>query len=688
MYDNIKKSVNNSIENTPEGNNNDATQVEEENIHSSKIDRAFNYLEINNFSEKFVIEEDKKCNIFQDSAGKYDYIICILLKDDTYHSSELLGKTLDGIYQNFNTLDDLGISSSSILVCVFVNKLTNFSLFKRDEIDNIRIDKKYYFYTSAQKKGYQSSTIYLFTKPKELLDIEGLKLYYLYVINSLKMNKKPIISTVMTAGVVPNSISLKKLILSSYNSVKTHGASVGLIESRGVGLFSMIETYERTHFNIYNMNFYGMSAVVPVSSLLSTIYIDDNVFSILKNYYTLANEKQSIDYHDYNLGLHLNQNNININFYSKEISGYLITNELELCDYQEIWVNRYSGYYGNIFGLFNEFINTNNFNIFKKIILFFQIIGILIEFIYPALSSMVIYSIFYEAFGIYDYRVATFFTMFYIFMLLASGLCSLVTKKPQEMKMTNFFLYIFMEVYYLFILICSVIAMNNVKRNTTNDEYKFNNAAISCIIVFTFVPYIIPLILKIELVTPNILNMLTYIGLGAPSSTSNFLMAQIWNASDTCGGKKIEERKSMVLFFFFLFNLFFGSLTFFNYTRRKKAESIMGFGIFYLIYNFFKVIAIVGKILGSSDDANDPNKNSKILAGIKRNLGKGDDNDMGSEEKSLKKSDFENNDDNNDENNDNNNNNNNNNSYNNNYNNNSYNNNDDNNNENDNDNDN
>ena len=676
MYDDIKKSGNNSIENTPEGNNNDATQVEEDNIHSSNIGRAFNYLEINNFSEKFVFEEEKTSNIFQDSVGKYDYIICILLKDDTYQSSELLGKTLDAIYQNFNTLDDLGISSSSILVCIFVNKLTNSSLFKIDEIDNIRNNKNYYFYTSAQKKGYQSSTIYIFTKPKELLDIESLNLYYLYVINSLKMNKKPIISTVMTAGVEPNSFSLKKLILSSYNSVKVHGASVGLIESRGDGLFSMIETYERTHFNIYNMNFYGMSAVVPVSSLLSTIYIDDNVFSILKSYYSSTHKNQSIDYHDYNLGLTLNQKNININFNSKEISGYLITNELELGDYQEIWVNRYSGYFGNIFELFKELINTNNFNLFKKIILFFQIIGILIEFIYPGLSSMVIYSILYEAFGIYDYRVATFFTMLYIFMLLASGLCSLVTKKPQEMKMTNFFLYIFMEVYYLFILICSVIAMNNVKRNTSNDEYKFNNAAISCIIVFTFVPYIIPLILKIDLVTPNILNMLTYIGLGAPSSTSNFLMAQVWNASDTCGGNKIEERKSIVLFFFFLFNLFFGSLTFFNYTRRKKAESIMGFGIFYLIYNFFKVIAIVSKILVSSDDANDPNKNSKIIAGLKRNLGKGDDNDMGSEEKSLKKSDFYNNNDNNDDNNDNNDNNN------------SYNNNDGNNNDNDNDNDN
>ena len=223
-------------------------------------------------------------------------------------------------------------------------------------------------------------------------------------------------------------------------------------------------------------------------------------------------------------------------------------------------------------------------------------------------------------------------------MLLASGMCSLVTKQPKEMRMSNLFLYIFMEVYYLLVLICSVIAMNNVKRNESKNEYKFNNSAIACIIVFTFVPYIIPLIIKIGAVSQNFFNMLIYIGMGAPSSTSHFLMAQIWNVSDTPGGKEVDERKCFVLLFFFLFNLFFGSMTFFNYTRRKRAESIMGYGIFYLIYNFFKVIGIVSNILGKSDEAYNTSKNANIINSIKNGLGKGDDFDMRSEEKQLKSS--------------------------------------------------
>ena len=638
----IKQSVSQSYGiqgNTPKGNNDDITQVEDKNSNLEN-NRLFNYLETND-TGKFVMD-DKSTNILESHTGKFNYVICLLLKDDTIKSDGLLEKTLDSIYHNFNTLNDLGISSVNTLVCIFVNKITNSTLFKMEDIYNVREDKNYYFYATAQKKGIQSSTIYLFTKSRELLDLEALKCYYLYVIDKIRANKQAIFSSVITVGVELMPSGLKNLVLSAYDNLKNHGVSVGLVDSSGIGVFAMIETYERTHFNIYNMNYYGMSSAFPVSSLLSTMYIDNNVSLILKNYYSLAYPNQTIDYHDYNLGIHLYQNNINVKFYQKEVSGTLITDELEYTDYQEIWVNRYSGYYGNTFELLKELINMNNFNLVKKLILFFHIIGILIEFIYPSLSSMVIYSIFYEAFNTVDYRLATFFTMLYIFMLVASGMCSLVTKRPDEMKMTNMFIFFFMEVYYLFILICSIVAMDTVKKNKDNNEYQFNNGAISCIIIFTFLPYIVPMLLNIQRITQNIVNMLTYIGLGAPSSTSNLLMAQVWNASDASGGNEKEERKSFVLFFFFLFNLFFGSLTFYNYTRRKRAECVMGFGIFYLIYNFFKTIGIVLKILGQSDEANDSSKNARIVAGIKNMLGKDDDNDMGSEEKKLNNVNFSN----------------------------------------------
>ena len=623
-----------SNEMTPKGNDyNEETQIEQEKDYSRHdiYKRAFNFLDLNgNDSEKFIYKgnEEEKTKIF--NTGEFDYIICVLVNDDSDNSSRQLETTINAIYDNFNSLEHLGIGSKHTLVCVFIKNTTSFSLFNSEDIKSQR-NKDYFLYLKAKKSGNQNSTIIIFTKPNGLTDIGALKCFYLGVVDQLKVEKKVLFTSVITAGVSPNN--LKNLILSAYNNSKSNAASVGVIRSEGDKIFSMVEQYERTHFNIYNMNFYGMSAVVPLSSLLSTIAVNDNCLKILKDYYSEAGENQTIDYHDYNVALFLYKNKINVKFYSEEVARIKL--DLEFWQYQELWVNRYSGYYGNFFGLGKEFISCDNFNMLKKLILFFQIIGFLIEFIYPSLSSMVIYSILYEAFGTIDYRIATFFTMLYIFMLVASGMCSLVTSKPQEMKMTNFFLYIFMEVYYLFVLICSVIAMDNLKKNKTNNEYKFNNGAISCIIIFTFIPYIIPMLLKSGLIIENLLNMLTYIGLGASCSTSNFLMAEVFNAAGTSGGIETDERKGIALIIFFLYNLFFGCLTFYNVTRRKRAECIMGFGIFFLLYNFFKIIGIVINILNKDEAVG--SKSNETINSIKNELGR-DEDDFKSESRMLKNS--------------------------------------------------
>ena len=129
---------------------------------------------------------------------------------------------------------------------------------------------------------------------------------------------------------------------------------------------------------------------------------------------------------------------------------------------------------------------------------------------------MVIYTIFYEAFNAYDARPAAFCTLLYLFILICSGACSLISINTQRMRLTNLFFFIFMEVYYLFILICSVAAMDNVKKNKKKDPYKFNTAAITCIIIFTFIPGIIPILLKSKDALENIVIMLLYLIVGIP----------------------------------------------------------------------------------------------------------------------------------------------------------------------------
>ena len=562
----------------------------------------FKYLQSSLLSTTF--EKDGKSIefIYNQLQGQCKYVICILIKDDSYINNLLLEKTLIGIKNNISSLEQTFIEPSNILICLFFNFIKNNEIFDEDDIstlknenDFILLSKKYF----VKKETYID--VHCIAKKNYFYDVEILKLFYCLLIDKIRFKNKIIFTSVIKVGIVPNIDILKTLIQLSYNSKDNHNIIVPLIEeSDNDDLIYKIKKYERIHFNLYNMNFYDMTASVPIHSLLNVMTIDNNLFSDLNSFYNGININSSIDFHDYNLSLYLFKKNYKIIYYNSYAIAYIELSYFEnnpIGDYQDSWIERYSGYYGNFFEIFKTFIDCNNFNIFKKIFMFFQIIGLLFEFIFPSLFILVIYSIFYEAFNTYDERPIAFCILLYIFILICSGASSLISKNSQKMQLTNLFYYFFIEVFYLFILICSVIAMDNVRKNKKLDSYKFNTAAITTIIILTFIPGILPLILKSALIFENIIPMLLYLLLGASPSSSFFYIAKILNASETCGGENIKERKGIIIIIYFLFNFFFGSLIFFNYNRKKRVETVMILAIIYLIYNFFKITAIIINLL-------------------------------------------------------------------------------------------
>ena len=46
-------------------------------------------------------------------------------------------------------------------------------------------------------------------------------------------------------------------------------------------------------------------------------------------------------------------------------------------------------------------------------------------------------------------------------------------------------------------------------------------------------------------------------------------------------------------------------MTFYNYNRQRRVDAVMGFGIFYMIYNLFKMIAIMLSLFNKDSDIND-----------------------------------------------------------------------------------
>ena len=541
--------------------------------------------------------EDEIRDIYSNLSSKYKYVICILIKDDTCFNSDLLDKTFTELINNIKTLNVLLINPENVLICLFFNQINNSSIFSKEELNQLTDESN--FILSPKSYSIESGNIdvHCISKKDYLSDIEILHFYYSYIINQL-VNNNIIFSSTITAGVIPNTNSLETLIKVSYNTRNTHSIVVpSLDEFDDNALMTKIKKYERVHYNLYNMNFYSTTASVPISTLFNTMTIDSKLSQDLKIFYLDIKFDGSIDYHDYNLSLYLFRKNHKITYYNYQSLGIVKYSDLKddpISDYKNYWVKRYSGYYGNFFSIVNTFLDFDACNVPSKFFLFFQILGLMIEFIYPSLSCMVIYTIFNEAFGGKDIRPSAFCTLLYLFIFTCSGVCSLINKNSQKIRRTNIFFYFFMEAYYLIILICAIAAMDKVNKNKTGDPYKFNTAALVCIILFTLIPAICPMIIKNSVIIENIVPTLLYLVLGAPSSTSTFNIAKVVNSSDASGGGVyIKEKKGILIIVYLLSNLFFGSLTFYNYNRQKRVDAVMGLGIFYLLYNFFKTIAIV-----------------------------------------------------------------------------------------------
>ena len=620
----INKSQNGN-ENENENNKSKATNAEEQ----EKVQQNFHYLEQREGENASIFDcvnnKNEDENIFKPNAVLNKYAICILLKEDSSEDSKLLKLTLDGIISNFGGLTEIGINYENIFIYVFVNKIKNNELIPQESIkDNLKEENKnnYLLTHFKLKDDGRDIKIEVIAKKDFMSDIESLKIFYTEIVNNLKVIDKTVITSVLTAGVKPSNNSLLNLIKICIESNKTNKSkknnnSVAVpaleidedMDSKSDNFFTKIIKYERTHFNIYDMNFYKSTGAVPILSLFNTMTIDQNLMDYLLVFYGSkikldANHLTKLDYHDYNLGLFLYKNNVNIEYYSKENLGTINYRDF---DYKYLCVSKESGYYANLLENVESFINFD-LPIFHKLFIFFQIIGLLIEFIYPGLSILVIYSILVEAFDDVDYLPAWFMTSLYIIMNLVSGVNSLIAEKHKDSKLTNFICYYFMVVYYLFIIICSIPAMDNIKKKKLfgfkldyGEFYGFNNAAAGCLITFTFVFAILPMLLRINMITKNIVPMLLYLVLGAPISTSNLLMAKIWNAPGEPGGKNVDDRKGIFILFFFLFNLFFGFLSAYIYDRKLRANCVMGLAIFYLIYLAFKVLGILLSLISNPD---------------------------------------------------------------------------------------
>ena len=561
----------------------------------------FGYLKRKNNISSLYTQPPVDVNNLQKYNGNYYYLITILIPSDSKDNSILLKTTLDSIDKNMAYLEKLEINAKDILILLFFENVKTANLFKNQDF-NLNFKQQDYIYIEC-KAAYNDmkntfDTIAL-TKNGISSVIEHIKTFYNDIVPDIKKQNGFIYTSVFKNGIIFNEEALSHSFLLLNDNHNKGSIVVPSIESIPQGIYSNINQYENVHFNLYDLSYYDMASSVPINSFFNVMKINTPLLEDIQKFYKekIKDNNCSIYYHDYSMSIYLKKLIYDIN-YLTFVTGYFYETDIEYTDYLNKYIQKYSGYYANFFNLLDSFLTFAHCDILKKIILFFQIIGMILLFFFPSLSTMVVYTIFYECFNIKDGRTAAFFSIVYFCFLIFAGVTYKKTNTQSilNMNLISFFFLIFFEIYYIFILVCSVIAMNNVKKNKSLDRYKFNEAAISVIIVLNFAFGVLPMIFLIEKIIPNIVNMFLYLLLGAPSSNSVFLMAYLFNSTDHSGGKNIEEQNGFMIIVFFLFNLLFEGLIFFNTDRSQRVKAVLILSIIFTVYNFFKQLGIILRI--------------------------------------------------------------------------------------------
>lgn len=554
-------------------------------------------------------------------------LICILVESDSFDSDQKLKLTLDSITRNISPLESLGLNASNILITVFVNNLSGHTAEKigknLESIDDFLLTP--YTYSAGDKL----LNVLLITKQNfPSTDLYSLIFFNLVILpqSFIPIQNSVIYTCTLQAGVIPSDQGIKQLIAASYKEVNRSCVCVPSIQSISTGLFGNVMRYEHVHYSIYDLNYFDAAKTLPIDHHFNVMRIDKNLYNAIIQFYQPPRvyNNSSIEYHDFSLGVFLPIQGIMVRYVDK-VEAYMNNNVVDYACYMDNYTRKYGGNFAALLELMKTVFNCANCNPISKIILLFEIIGFLFEFIEPSLTCMVAYTIFVEGFKIlYKMEPAVFFTGLLGMLFMLSGTISLITKYPQNNRTINFIFYIIFQVYYLFMLIVSVCAMHFVNKNKSMDPYEFNTAALVVIIVINVILGILPMILYLGKIGRNGLNMILYLILGASSSNSHFLMSYLFNFSDMRGGYVTEEknmkermnmpkRKGVILLILLLANGLFGFLTLFNNTRGKRVKTVLALSIIFTVYNGIKMIAILIRALSVGGSINrDMNSTNRI----------------------------------------------------------------------------
>ena len=582
----------------------------------------FSFLEVNEKINPFkyrvsTIQTSPSNFNFLDDRTQYSLIIPIIIENDSLSNSRKLRNTMNSLFLSLPELIQIGISNQNILICLFFLHFSSNKTFSQ-----VYPNTDYLAACCTGNLDYNCSSCYIVSStgiPINVLSfnkndsthVECLKCFYLFILNDIKYyntislidDERKNFNTFYILnwenGIIPEKNTISNLI-------KT--ATEPMIITPGVhsipnNLFGEILEFYYLYIQIYSYYYY-VTCSCPIEHKFNLIKIDKKLYQVFKNYFTyyIYNDAE-LFYHDYKLGVFL-QNNGYHTYYINQINVFYYEKTLNFNEFMMNYCKQNSSYILIFFDLLNSFFLWNNmcfFKFVKKFFLFFQILRIIIDFLYLGFTILVIFCFLSEAFINEDDRIVIFFTVIYSIMTICSCCFSLITPKENGKDKTFIYFHIMFYLYFIFFIISSLIAIVKISHN--KNDYKFKSLPMIILILLNIGFIIGPSFFHLKKAAKSICSGIKFGFITFPGLYTVFKFHYLINCFDLYGqsiyskrkfgNRYFNERKKVQIFLFFISNSLIAFICFFLISTSRRVLFIYIIGIMYTIFNGQQFIAII-----------------------------------------------------------------------------------------------
>ena len=426
----------------------------------------FSFLEVNEKINPFkyrvsTIQTSPSNFNFLDDRAQYSLIIPIIIENDSLSNSRKLRNTMNSLFLSLPELIQIGISNQNILICLFFLHFSSNKTFSQ-----IYPNTDYLAACCTGDLDYNCSSCYIVSStgiPINIISfnknhsthVECLKCFYLFILNDIKYyntisiieDEKKIFNNTFYIlnwqnGIIPEKNTISNLIKTATEPMIIFPA----VHSLPNNLFGEILEFYYLYIQIYSYYYYNVTSSCPIEHKFSLIKIDKKLYQVMKNYFTyyIYNDAE-LYYHDFKLGIFLLNNGYHT-YYINQINVFYYERTLNFNEFMMNYCKQKSSYILIFFDLLNSFILWSNMNFFKfikKIFLFFQLLELIIDFLYIGFTILIIFSFLSEAFIDEDERIVIFFTVIYSIMTICSCCFSLISPKENGRDKTFIYFHIF-----------------------------------------------------------------------------------------------------------------------------------------------------------------------------------------------------------------------------------------------------